>query len=349
MATPAATSGATTARAATRSRRRSSGAISFAPCIRATPGHRPRLQTYQGDADTTISYKNTGEAIKEWTNVLGLSMTPTSTDTGYKAADRDLQPPVLEERVRLHGLRGLDITRRHALDGVRGSRHAQVLRPQHARASPIRRRTAVAPVPVARAARPARADRPVRAARRAAAGPGRRRRCHGHRRRSGERRPWRHDGRGREQRQRGHDGRSRDQRQRRHHGRGRHGRQRRHRWRRERRYQRQRRNQRRRRLDWNRQRRWASGTGGVQGGGGSSARAGRKLRDRNRRHRNAGRHFFGRGRVRGRQQQSPGAPFLAWRLLLLVALGLVFRRQRRARSTCAPRTSKPGWIGSTRR
>jgi poly(hydroxyalkanoate) depolymerase family esterase len=49
-------------------------------------GHRPRLQTYQGDADTTVSYKNTGESIKEWTNVLGLSMTPTSTDTGYKPA-----------------------------------------------------------------------------------------------------------------------------------------------------------------------------------------------------------------------------------------------------------------------
>src|SRR4029077_5679467 len=48
-------------------------------------GHRPRLMTNQGDADTTVSYKNTGEAIKEWTNVLGLSMTPTSTDTGYKA------------------------------------------------------------------------------------------------------------------------------------------------------------------------------------------------------------------------------------------------------------------------
>ena len=50
-------------------------------------GHRPRLQTYQGDADTTISYKNTGEAIKEWTNVLGLPTTPTSTQTGYKGAE----------------------------------------------------------------------------------------------------------------------------------------------------------------------------------------------------------------------------------------------------------------------
>jgi poly(hydroxyalkanoate) depolymerase family esterase len=50
-------------------------------------GHRPRVQTMQGEADTTISYKNTAEAIKEWTNVLGLSTTPTSTDTGYKAAN----------------------------------------------------------------------------------------------------------------------------------------------------------------------------------------------------------------------------------------------------------------------
>jgi poly(hydroxyalkanoate) depolymerase family esterase len=49
-------------------------------------GHRPRLQSYQGDADTTISYKNTGESIKEWTNVLGLTTAPTSTDTGYKTS-----------------------------------------------------------------------------------------------------------------------------------------------------------------------------------------------------------------------------------------------------------------------
>ena len=43
-------------------------------------GHRPRVQLIQGDADTTISYKNMAEAIKEWTNVLALSTTPTSTD-----------------------------------------------------------------------------------------------------------------------------------------------------------------------------------------------------------------------------------------------------------------------------
>jgi MYXO-CTERM domain-containing protein len=50
-------------------------------------GHRPRVQTMQGEADTTISYKNTAESIKEWTNVLGLSTAPTSMDTGYKAAN----------------------------------------------------------------------------------------------------------------------------------------------------------------------------------------------------------------------------------------------------------------------
>jgi MYXO-CTERM domain-containing protein len=49
-------------------------------------GHRPRLQIMQGEADTTISYKNTAESIKEWTNVLGLSTAPTSMDTGYKPA-----------------------------------------------------------------------------------------------------------------------------------------------------------------------------------------------------------------------------------------------------------------------
>ncbi|WP_437940070.1 extracellular catalytic domain type 1 short-chain-length polyhydroxyalkanoate depolymerase [Sorangium sp. So ce341] len=44
-------------------------------------GHRPRLQIFHGTADATINYKNQGEAIKEWTNVLGLSEAPTSTDS----------------------------------------------------------------------------------------------------------------------------------------------------------------------------------------------------------------------------------------------------------------------------
>jgi poly(hydroxyalkanoate) depolymerase family esterase len=43
-------------------------------------GHRPRVQLFHGDADQTIWYPNFGEAIKEWTNVLGLPTMPTSTD-----------------------------------------------------------------------------------------------------------------------------------------------------------------------------------------------------------------------------------------------------------------------------
>jgi acetylxylan esterase len=42
-------------------------------------GHRPRVQLFHGDADGTINYKNFGEAIKEWTDVLGLATNPTST------------------------------------------------------------------------------------------------------------------------------------------------------------------------------------------------------------------------------------------------------------------------------
>jgi poly(hydroxyalkanoate) depolymerase family esterase len=42
-------------------------------------GFRPRLQLWHGTADTTVDYNNHLEAIKEWTNVLGLSAAPTST------------------------------------------------------------------------------------------------------------------------------------------------------------------------------------------------------------------------------------------------------------------------------
>jgi acetylxylan esterase len=45
-------------------------------------GHWPRLQLFHGDADTTISFKNMGESVKMYTNLLNLSTTPTATDTG---------------------------------------------------------------------------------------------------------------------------------------------------------------------------------------------------------------------------------------------------------------------------
>jgi acetylxylan esterase len=51
-------------------------------------GHRARVQLFHGTADEPstgsgyISFKNQAEAVKEWSNVLGLSTTPTSTETG---------------------------------------------------------------------------------------------------------------------------------------------------------------------------------------------------------------------------------------------------------------------------
>jgi acetylxylan esterase len=50
----------------------------------ADPGYtgtRPRVQLWHGTADPTLNYNNFGEEIKQWTNVLGVSQTPTSTDT----------------------------------------------------------------------------------------------------------------------------------------------------------------------------------------------------------------------------------------------------------------------------
>ena len=44
-------------------------------------GHRPRVQLWHGTADPTINYNNQTEAIKEWTNVLGLPTAPTTTMT----------------------------------------------------------------------------------------------------------------------------------------------------------------------------------------------------------------------------------------------------------------------------
>jgi hypothetical protein len=44
-------------------------------------GHRPRLQHWHGTADTTLNFKNLAEDVKEWTNLLSLSETPTGNDT----------------------------------------------------------------------------------------------------------------------------------------------------------------------------------------------------------------------------------------------------------------------------
>jgi acetylxylan esterase len=44
-------------------------------------GPRPRMQVWHGTEDATLRYPNFGEEIKQWTNVHGLSQTPTMTDT----------------------------------------------------------------------------------------------------------------------------------------------------------------------------------------------------------------------------------------------------------------------------
>jgi poly(hydroxyalkanoate) depolymerase family esterase len=44
-------------------------------------GYRPRVQLWHGLADPTIKPANHTEAIKEWTNILGLAANPTSTTT----------------------------------------------------------------------------------------------------------------------------------------------------------------------------------------------------------------------------------------------------------------------------
>ena len=44
-------------------------------------GFRPRIQLWHGMADATINYENQLEAVKEWTNVLGLSSDPTTPST----------------------------------------------------------------------------------------------------------------------------------------------------------------------------------------------------------------------------------------------------------------------------
>jgi poly(hydroxyalkanoate) depolymerase family esterase len=50
----------------------------------ADPGYsgpRPRMQLWHGTADTTLNYVNFGEEIKQWTNVVAVSQTPSSSDT----------------------------------------------------------------------------------------------------------------------------------------------------------------------------------------------------------------------------------------------------------------------------
>jgi poly(hydroxyalkanoate) depolymerase family esterase len=50
-------------------------------------GPRPRIQLWHGASDSTLCPVNFDEAIEQWTNVLGVSQTPTSTETGQPLAN----------------------------------------------------------------------------------------------------------------------------------------------------------------------------------------------------------------------------------------------------------------------
>jgi poly(3-hydroxybutyrate) depolymerase len=43
-------------------------------------GPRPRMQLWHGTSDEALNYHNLNEEIKQWTNVLGVSATPSFTD-----------------------------------------------------------------------------------------------------------------------------------------------------------------------------------------------------------------------------------------------------------------------------
>lgn len=51
-------------------------------------GPRPRVQLWHGTADDTLRYPNFNEAIKQWTNVHGVSQTPVTTDAPQSGATR---------------------------------------------------------------------------------------------------------------------------------------------------------------------------------------------------------------------------------------------------------------------
>jgi hypothetical protein len=51
-------------------------------------GPRPRVQLWHGTNDTLVPYSLLQESIEQWTNVFGLSQTPTSTDTPQSGWNR---------------------------------------------------------------------------------------------------------------------------------------------------------------------------------------------------------------------------------------------------------------------
>ena len=80
--------GTTSAPADTSSRPRSSGATRPARCTPGTPARTPGCSCGTATTDTTLNYPNYGEEIKQWTNLHGVSPTPTITDSPQSAWTR---------------------------------------------------------------------------------------------------------------------------------------------------------------------------------------------------------------------------------------------------------------------
>jgi acetylxylan esterase len=72
-------------------------------------GTRPRMQLWHGTTDDTLNFHNFGEEIKQWTNVLGVSQTPTSTEnnalqTGWIRTRYGTQVEAIQETGQPHNL-----------------------------------------------------------------------------------------------------------------------------------------------------------------------------------------------------------------------------------------------------
>ncbi|HVW26111.1 MAG TPA: PHB depolymerase family esterase [Polyangiaceae bacterium] len=93
-------------------------------------GPRPRVQLWHGTADQTLDFHNFGEEIKEWTNVLGVSETPSTTEqntpqsgftrTRYKDGNGIAQVEGIVEQGATHNLTVLASEAAHffGLDGM---------------------------------------------------------------------------------------------------------------------------------------------------------------------------------------------------------------------------------------
>ncbi len=85
-------------------------------------GPRPRIQLWHGDLDDGLHYNNFGEEIKQWTNVLGISQTPTSTEENTPSSDMtrtrytNSSGAVLVEGIVEHGMgHSLTVMPEHAI------------------------------------------------------------------------------------------------------------------------------------------------------------------------------------------------------------------------------------------